>query len=211
MHTPPNLPGKASEFRLVILIPTLLMALAIAGFLAFITTLTSVSGRGEVFTLEQDQTRLGTLYIHDDASAILQAGSHWIGPIIAKPGVLIVEKDVFITGPVLLLSHDLLPGENTTLHGSIFLFVRGVRLLPGTKLGHGVVKTENIDALVSWRLDKFVLGNLLKWMLLFVLALGLFTGLAFSLGRRGRSRVQDAMARIRATVPTPQASAPIHK
>ena len=76
-------------------------------FLASITRVVSVSGKGELFVLKPNQIRMGILIIDEDAAAILHEKSHWIGPIISKEGALTVEDDVTITGPVLLFSDDL--------------------------------------------------------------------------------------------------------
>lgn len=131
--------NRKSKPRIVFPIIALLLMLAIGIVLASITRVVSISGIGDRYVLKPNQIRLGILIIDDNASAILQEGSHWIGPIISKEGALIVQDDVAITGPVVLFSNDLLLGKNAIVDGSVYLFSGGLTLEQGASVRHNAV------------------------------------------------------------------------
>jgi uncharacterized integral membrane protein len=130
---------KKSKMRYALPIIALLLVLAIGVFLASITRAVSISGISDRYVLKPNQIRIGILIINDNASAIFQEGSHWIGPIISKEGALIVQDDVTITGPVVLFSDGLHLGKNTIVDGSVYLFSGGLTLEPGASVRHNAV------------------------------------------------------------------------
>jgi hypothetical protein len=132
-------PNRNNRIRSVILITILLLLLAFVGFLVSITRVVSISGKGSSYILKANQIRMGILYIENDATAIFNENSHWIGPIISKKGALIVQNDVTVTGPVVLFSNGLVLGENDTVDGNIVLFSGSLRLQPGAAVRHNVV------------------------------------------------------------------------
>lgn len=130
---------KKSKFRIVFPIVILLIALAIALFLAANFKVITLSGKGETYVLDAGKTQLGILFIEDDATAIFREKSHWIGPVISKEGALIIQDDVTITGSVYLFSNPLALGKNATVKGSVYDFAGGLELRPGASVRHNVV------------------------------------------------------------------------
>jgi len=122
----------------VLAIAALLLALAAGVF--FVSRLrTTVSGAGQTYVLEANQTRVGILVIKDGATAVFRQGSHWIGPVGLSESTLTVEDEVTVTGLISLAATDLRLGENAVVRGGVVSGAGNVYLGRGASVRGGVV------------------------------------------------------------------------
>lgn len=125
-------PTKKSRLGIALLIAAVLLLLAVGAFLA--TRVTRVTGPAALFELKPNQMGLGILLIEKKAAAILREKSHWFGPVISKEGLLTIENEATVTGPVWLFSDDLRLGQNAAVQGSVVLFAGNLTLQSGASV-----------------------------------------------------------------------------